>query len=130
MPRAATSWRLVYRVLRGIAESEGAGFEITNGEIAERAAKSMRGFSLDERGVSSAVGIFRELGLVTGEGHGSLRRLTVVPGAQRVELSSSVRYAEALDEIEEFQAFRAWVMTATADELLARFNRPILPVSG
>jgi len=117
----------LYRVLRGIADAEGAGFEITNAELAERASKAARGFGLDERGVSSAVGIFRELGLVVGEGHGSFRKLTVVRDAPRVELNSSVRYAEALEEIEEFGDFRTWVMTTCPEELLARFNRPILP---
>lgn len=121
---------ILYRVLRDIGRREGPGFEITNAEIAERASAVERGFSLDERGVSSAVGIFRELGFVTGEGHGSLRRLTVVDDAPRAELETSVRYAEALEEIEEFARFKAWAMESSPDELLARFNRPILPGNG
>lgn len=119
----------VYRVLRSHAAANGDGFEITNSEIAEQAARSRRGFSLDERGVSSAIGVFRELGLVAGEGHGSLRRLRVVEDAPKVELTSSVRYIEALEEIEEFRTFRQWAMSSSADELLERFNRPILPVN-
>jgi single-stranded-DNA-specific exonuclease len=117
----------LYRVLRGLAEREGEGFEITNAELAERSRALRRGFDLDERGVSSALGIFRDLGLVTGEGHGAYRRLTLVPTAEKVELAGSVRYAEGLDEIEQFREFRSWALQADANQLLERFNRPILP---
>lgn len=115
----------LYRALRELAQRHGDGFEITNAELASGAQKM--GASIDERGVSSALGIMRELGLVTGEGYGALRRLTVVPQDGKVELSSSLRYAEAQQELDEFSDFRTWVLTSTAEELLARFNRPILP---
>ncbi len=117
----------LYRVLQQIASSEGEGFEITNAELAQRCAKMRRGCALDDRGVSSGVGVFRELGLVVGEGHGAYRRLTLIPSVERVELAQSVRYAEGLDEIAEFRAFREWAMSSAPDELLSRFNRPILP---
>ena len=119
----------LYVVLRELATAEGPGFEITNAELAERCKKAQPKFALDERGVSSALGIFRDLGFVTGEGHGAFRRLTFTPSAGKVELESSVRYAEGLDEIAEFAQFKAWALTAEADELLARFNRPILPTA-
>jgi len=118
---------ILYRVLRDIAGEQGEGFEITNAELAQRCAKVDRSFTLDDRGVSSGLGIFRELGLVTGEGHGAYRRLTVVPDAPRVELTTSVRYAEGLEEIDEFSEFRQWVLESEPDVLLTRFNRPILP---
>jgi single-stranded-DNA-specific exonuclease len=117
----------LYRVLRELSQHAGVGFEITNAELSEKCSKMSRGCRLDDRGVSSALGIFRDLGLVSGEGHGAYRRLTFVPSAEKLELTASVRYAEGLDEVEEFGAFRAWVMGASPDELLARFNRPILP---
>ena len=117
----------LYVVLRDIAAAEGLAFEITNAELAERCRKMRRQFALDERGVSSALGVLRDLGFVTGEGHGALRRLTFTPSDRKVDLESSLRYAEGMDEIAEFAGFKAWVLTATADELLARFNRPILP---
>lgn len=117
----------LYRVLRTLAESEGEGFEVTNSELAERCRTQRRGFALDERGISSGLGIFRDLGLVTGEGHGAYRRLTLLPSEGKVELEASVRYAEGLDEIAEFGGFRRWALDASADDLLVRFNRPILP---
>ena len=81
----------LYVVLRELSTAEGPGFEITNAELASRCKKAQPKFSLDERGVSSALGIFRDLGFVVGEGHGAFRRLTFVPSASKVELESSVR---------------------------------------
>jgi len=117
----------LYRVLREAHAAEGPGFELTNAELADKCRALRRSFGLDERGVSSALGILRDLGFVTGEGHGSYRRLTFVPSTAKVDLQSSLRYAEGLDEIEEFRTFKLWALAADAEELLARFNRPILP---
>jgi single-stranded-DNA-specific exonuclease len=117
----------LYRVLSAIAAESTDGFEVTNADLAARCVRLRPGCRLDDRGVSCAVGVFRELGLVTGEGHGAYRRLTVVPDAPRTELNQSVRYREGLDELEEFASFREWALSATSDELLARLNRPILP---
>jgi single-stranded-DNA-specific exonuclease len=117
----------LYVVLKELQRVSEDGFEITNAELAERVASHRRGTSMNERGVSAGLGVFRELGLVEGEGHGAYRRLRVVPSAGKVELGSSVRYAEGLEEIAEFEEFREWVLGATPDDLLARFNRPILP---
>ena len=117
----------LYAELREIGAAQGTGFEVTNAELAERAKRRRKEFSLDERGVSSALGIFRDLGFVTGEGHGAYRRLTFVPSTSKVDLESSVRFAEGKDEIDEFAVFKAWALTAEPDDLLMRFNRPILP---
>jgi hypothetical protein len=114
-------------VLRDIAAAEGDSFEITNAELADRCRARRKACSLDEKGVSTALGVFRELGLVKGEGHGGYRRLTVVANPDKVDLESSVRYVEGKDELEEFVSFKQWVLGAGADELLERFNRPILP---
>jgi len=117
----------LYRVLRELAGSEGPQFEITNAELAQRCAKVRPGCGLDDRSVSTGLGVFRDLRFVESEGHGAYRRLTFLPGEGRVDLESSVRYAEGIDEIADFQMFRTWALSATADELLERFNRPILP---
>ncbi len=118
----------LYLVLRDEQEASGGGFEVTNAELAERARRRRRRFALDERGVSSALGILRELGLVEGEGHGAYRRLTLLPApAEKLDLAQSVRYAEGLDEIDEFAEFKDWVLSAQPALLLERFNRPILP---
>ncbi len=117
----------LYLTMKECQATQGPQFEITNAELAQAAAKRRKGFGLDERGVSSAIGIFRELGLVESEGHGPYRRLSVISVAEKTDLESSVRYAEGLEEIEAFGEFKSWVLAAEADDLLARFNRPILP---
>jgi len=119
----ATLWR----VLTSVSAEQGEGFEITNAEIVARAKKTHSGFGLDERGISSGLGVFKDLGLIIGEGHGAYRRLTLDPGTGKVDLEASVRYAEGLDEAREFAEFKRWAFEATAVELLARLDRPILP---
>jgi single-stranded-DNA-specific exonuclease len=118
----------LYLALRDAQGQSAEPIEITNAELVERARSKRREFSLDERGVSAGIGIMRELEIVTSEGRGAYRRLSV-PRANgvKVELDQSVRYAEGREEIAEFGEFRDWVLSAEPDELLARFNRPILP---
>jgi single-stranded-DNA-specific exonuclease len=118
----------LYLVLRDASTGEDGWIEATNAELAEAAKKRDAGCSLNDRGVSSAIGVFRELGLVESEGYGAYRRLRVLPRPEeKTDLTASVRYSEGKREIEDFEAFRAWVLEASADDLLHRFNRPILP---
>ncbi|MBS3957753.1 MAG: single-stranded-DNA-specific exonuclease RecJ [Clostridiales bacterium] len=117
----------LYAVLKEASAAHGDGFEAANADLAQSVCSRRRGSSMNERGVSTGIGVFRELGLLDAEGRGPYRRLTLVPDPPHVELSASVRYAEGLEEIAEFRAFKEWVLAATADELLERFNRPILP---
>jgi single-stranded-DNA-specific exonuclease len=118
----------VYSALKGATGDEDGWIESTNSELAEAARRIDKRCTLNDRGVSSAIGIFRELGLVESDGYGPYRRLSLLPRPeQKVDLDSSVRYAEGKREIEEFGEFRAWALEAAADDLLHRFNRPILP---
>lgn len=119
---------VLYRVLRDLQAAAPDGFESTNAEIADMVRAREPKCRLNDRGVSSAVGVFRELGLVESEGYGAYRRLRVLPRPdEKTELTASVRYTEGLEEIAEFAEFREWALGATASELLGRFNRPILP---
>lgn len=117
----------LYLTLRDIQGSNGEGFEVTNAELAELISRKA-GRDFTDKAVSVGLSVFRELGLLRSEGHGPYRRLTVVlPPPGKMELSESVRYSEGLEEIAEFREFRTWALGATAEDLLARFNRPILP---
>ena len=71
--------------------------------------------------------MFRELGFLETSGNSVARRITMVDGPQKMSLSDSVRYREGLQEAEDFALFKRWALGAAPDELLARFNRPILP---
>jgi single-stranded-DNA-specific exonuclease len=118
----------LYRVLRDIASDAGGAIETTNAELATRVKGARPLSTLNEKGVSTGIGVFRELGLAMSEGAGSYRRLTLVQAPEaKLDLMSSVRYAEGSEEIEDFEAFAARVLEAPADELLHAFNRPILP---
>ncbi|HSQ21579.1 MAG TPA: helicase-related protein, partial [Coriobacteriia bacterium] len=117
----------LYLTLRDLAV-ENASIETTNADLAERVKKRRPRSSLSDKGVSAGIGVFRELGLVESEGAGAYRRLALRPTPEeKLDLASSVRYAEGRDELASFDAFRAWVLDASADELLHTFNRPILP---
>ena len=118
----------LYLVLKDASVDSSGAVEITNGELAERVKKRRTSSALNEKGASTGIGVFRELGLVTSEGTGAYRRLVVLPApAEKLDLASSVRYAEGLDELDSFEAFRERALGAEAEELLHAFNRPILP---
>ncbi len=118
----------LYLVLRDIAAEAGGTVETTNADLAERVKRRRPGTTLNEKGASTGIGVFRELGLLSSEGTGAYRRLIMNPApAEKLDLASSVRYAEGLDEIEDFEEFRVRALEAQADELLHAFNRPILP---
>jgi single-stranded-DNA-specific exonuclease len=120
--------RALYAVLRARAVSAPDDWvEATNAELAEDVKRRRPRSSLTDRGVSTGVGIFRETGLVRGEGAGAYRRLALVPTEGKIDLTSSVRYEEGAEEVDEFREFREWVLKAPAEELLAAFDRPILP---
>ncbi len=120
-----------YNVLLDLdADSDGT-FEVTNADLAARVKALRPGSALIDKGVSAAVGVFRELGLVDSEGTGAYRRLRLLPAPDvRLDLASSVRYAEGLEEIAEFTDFKDNVLEARPEDLLGRLNRPILPHRG
>ncbi|MHB1341706.1 MAG: single-stranded-DNA-specific exonuclease RecJ [Coriobacteriia bacterium] len=118
----------LYLVLKQCATGSDGAIEITNAELAERLKKRRPSTPVDDRGVSAAIGVFRELGLVDGEGAGSYRRLSLLPPPEgKLDLTTSVRYAEGREELELFDEFRQWALTAPGEQLLHAFNRPILP---
>ncbi len=120
--------RALYAALRarGAAAAD-AWIEATNAELAEDVKRRRPRTRLTDRGVSTGIGIFREVGFVSGEGAGSYRRLQLNAVTEKVDLTSSVRYAEGVEETQEFGEFRAWVLSAPAEQLRQAFDRPILP---
>ncbi|HEX9093613.1 MAG TPA: single-stranded-DNA-specific exonuclease RecJ [Coriobacteriia bacterium] len=122
--------RALYATLRDRSASGDEGWiEVTNAELADDVKTRRPRTKLSERGVSAGLGVFRELGFVGGEGAGGYRRLRLLdPPDAKVDIpTASVRYAEGLEEAAGFREFRRWVLDAPAADLLATFNRPILP---
>ena len=54
----------------------------------------------------------------------------MAPSPARMELTQSACYLEGLHLQEAFAEFSSWVLDASADDLLARVNRPIAPNFG
>ncbi len=100
---------------------------LTNEDIVARCLGAKARCGLDVHGVSGGLAVFAELGLVVVRGRGPARRISLVRGPQHVDLAHSTRYLEGHGELDEFSAFREWVLDSPADDLLARINRPILP---
>ena len=122
----------VYRALRDAQRESGSPgnfVSMSDAEIAERA--SQRGQQVLPESVECAIAVFRELGLIethttlaTEEAH---RLFRMVLDAGKVELESSVRYREGLDEQAIFNDFKNWALYETAESLQERVTRPILP---
>ena len=124
----------LYRALKGIerdaiAQGEDS-FQRTNAEIAEEALKVDPRSTIDERSVSCGISVFRELGFLETSGYGTARRIRMVASPRRMELTSSIRYLEGLRSREEFATFSEWALGTSADDMLARINRPITPDFG
>jgi single-stranded-DNA-specific exonuclease len=122
--------RTLYASLRDRATASPDGWvEATNEELSQDVRKRRKGARLTDRGASSGIGVFRDLGLVAAEGIGQYRRLRVVPVEGKVDMASSLRYAEGLEEVEGFAEFRKWVLESEPDDLRRAFDRPIVPLS-
>jgi single-stranded-DNA-specific exonuclease len=120
--------RSLYVALRERAAASADGWiEATNAELAEDVKKRRPKTRLSDKGVSSGLGIFREVGFIAGEGLGAYRRLKLLEVEGKIDLASSVRYAEGLEEAEEFSDFRTWVLGSGAGDLRTAFDRPMLP---
>lgn len=80
--------------------------------------------------MSAGIAIFAELGFLAVEGFGTTRRIRMAASPDHMDLDSSIRYLEGKRSGEEFGRFFNWALSATADELLAHINRPIVPSTG
>lgn len=116
----------LYLVLKEAAA--GGEVETTNAELAELVRRRRPQSTVNDAGVSTGLAVFRELGLVSSEGLGAYRKLSVLPApGGKLDLMASVRYAEGVEALAEFAAFKDRALGAPADELLRAVNRPILP---
>ncbi|MCH3943026.1 MAG: single-stranded-DNA-specific exonuclease RecJ [Atopobiaceae bacterium] len=125
----------LYRALRTISSrtraQEGSdSFSLSNSDIASVCLDIDSRATLDERAVSCGISTFRELGFLTTSGYGSARRITMIESPEKMELNRSIRYLEGVRSRGDFERFRDWVLSSTADDLLARINRPIVPGFG
>ncbi len=85
---------------------------------------------LTEASVSCGILVFEELGLCGTEGFGEVRSVRMTHSPHRVDLERSLRYAEGIHALEEFEAFCDWALVSPSDEVLSRINKPIVPEFG
>jgi len=126
-----TLYRTLMTIGRRLAAETGEeSFQMSNADIALRAAAIDAHTTLDERSVSCGISIFRELGFLQTSGHGTARRIAMVDSPSRMDLEQSTRYLEGLRARDAFAEFRDWALGADAQAMLERVNRPIVPSFG
>ena len=107
-------------------------FAISDADLNETLAHSPQ--PLPYSAVTCGITVFNELGLFNARVSYSDGEPTylirMVEGADRVELTDSVRYLEGLGEREIFRLFRDWALGSDLVHLQARFSHPITPSSG
>lgn len=121
----------IYRGLRTMQRAHGQDFFALDAEKAAQNSSRLLGAAISATQVQCGIAVFEELGLIktrscTGASGGELS-INVVDYKGKVELDSSARYREGMDERESFSAFKDWVLSSSAEELQSRIRRPLLP---
>ena len=123
----------VYRFLRSLWRQHGSTpFAISDSELNETLAHCPQ--PLPYSAVACGITVFNELGLLSarvsytdGEPTYLIR---MAEGADKVELTDSVRYLEGLGEREIFRLFRDWALGSDLGNLQERVSHPITPSAG
>ena len=120
----------VYRRLRHLQrECPNDYFRVGDADLAETSSDCFRAVS--PTSAACGLAVFRELGLIETrtvyeEGRPALW-VRVREGADRVELTDSVRYREGIDERTGFGGFCNWALGCDAQGLTIRLSHPIVP---
>lgn len=121
----------LWRTLRVLShETRDGMITLDDEQIARALPRVDRRCFLDTQSVSSGIAVFSELGFLTITRSAEQRLMRMVDAPQHMHLEDSARYAEGLREIEDFAAFRDWVLESSPTELLLSINRPIVPDHG
>lgn len=120
----------VYRTLKGLQkESPDINIQVSANELAKLACTT--NVRVTDQTALCGISVFSELGLIDAErrfgDEGEYYSIKVIEGADKVELTDSVRYCEGLDEREDFLGFKEWAMLSSIDELTDRITHPIAP---
>ncbi len=125
-----TLYRTLVRLCSDDRAQKGRGIVLDEMAIVQASYQVDSCSRLEPRIVSNGIAVFEELGFVSVEGVGDDRRLTMVPSPARMDLERSIRYVEGQSERVAFTEFRDWVLSSSAEDLLGRINRPIVPGFG
>ncbi|MEY8461580.1 single-stranded-DNA-specific exonuclease RecJ [Eggerthellaceae bacterium 24-137] len=120
----------VYRRLRNLQrECPNDYFCVADADLAETSSDCFHVVS--PTSAACGLAVFRELGLIETRTVYEAGRpalwVRVREGADKVELTDSVRYREGLDERTGFGGFCNWALTCDAQGLTIRLSHPIVP---
>lgn len=120
----------VYRRLRHLQrECPDDYFPVGDADLAEKASDCF--CAVSPTSAACGLAVFRELGLIetrtVHEAGRSALWVRVREGADRVELTDSVRYREGIDERTGFGGFCNWALGCDAQGLTIRLSHPIVP---
>ncbi len=120
----------LYRALAQEARTTGGWVSSTDALLAQAVLGVSPQSRLDESGVEAGIAVFEELGFLSTTGFAEARRIHMVAHPKREPLDSSIRYLEGMRSQDEFLRFCDWALNASAQELLDRIDRPIVPGFG
>ena len=120
----------VYRRLRHLQrECPDDYFPVGDADLAEKASDCF--CAVSPTSAACGLAVFRELGLIetrtVHEAGRSALWVRVREGADRVELTDSVRYREGIDERTGFGGFCNWALGCDTQGLTIRLSHPIVP---
>ena len=115
----------LYKMCRALNDQKGC--PVNGDDLLAACNATSEGASMTMSSVNSGMGIFAELGLAEVTGSSLERYYTIKVGSERVDIASSVRYQEALRELQVFDEFADWLLNADTEILLNGVNRPLLP---
>jgi len=117
-----------YLFLRDEYEKKGNPLMTTNQDFCEGMSK--QGYkSFQVQTASACLGILEDVGLIERKSEGRQRLIYYIPPpSQKLDLADSLRYVEGRDEWEEFKSFALIALKEEEEIILARINRPLVPV--
>lgn len=120
----------VYRELRREQRDSGASDVFITLASVTKQSNMYAPLKLLESHVVCGLQVFSELGLIKAEqtviDNGQIK-VHIIDYKGKVELVSSARYKEGLDERASFESFKEWILRSNSEELQERIQRPLLP---
>ncbi len=98
----------------------------TLGKICNEIDKQMQP---DTDFIYNALMIFEELELISVDEIGDEFKIDRCNNQNKVELKSSIRYAEAIEELQLFEQFKDWAFTTSVDTMREYIVSPITPTA-
>lgn len=124
---------VIYKKILDMQKKTDGALEWTESGLAKKigdfAIRDAR-YVLTPQMIKCALTVFGELHLIEDDLQFSesenLHKITIVPGASKVELTESARYCEGVGAIEDFLKFSEWTLGATVKQLTNHITHPII----